>query len=138
MWWLIIRTPDGVRCWPAGDDQAAHGQLVAAGRLLAGVPADDSWVASGSDWDVQLAQGEPRAELLERATVGTPRELQVVDVTAYEAQRARAAQTQRADVVADMLTGLDDAALSEMLARPEVAVRVRPASAAGLDSIDNP
>lgn len=128
MWWLIIRTPNGVRCWPAGDDQSAHPTVVNAGRILAGMPADDDPI--GSAWDVQLSVGEPPAQLLRSATVGTLRDLRDVGlaaVDAYNAQRLQRVRVAAADRLATLLTEVSDPLLADVLARPEVAARVRPA-----------
>lgn len=129
--WLILHTPDGVWCADLGDPGPDElERLLNAARVATGFPANDDWVADGSDWDIQLG-GPPPPSVLETATVASAADLEAVDRTAVakhaEARRTAARQAQVIDVQA-MLASLDSDVLARVLADPQLATAVETAT----------
>jgi hypothetical protein len=126
-WWLIIHAPGGPWCWPLGGDQSERERLVAAGRVLAGFPADEAWVDDDSKRAVMVSLGEPHQTLIARATVGTLADLRKVDPTlvdAHQAGRAQWSHTRQVEAVALLLATMDSDTLATVLADPAVAEAV--------------
>lgn len=131
-WWLIIHTPDGPWCWAIGDPgDDERERLVAAGRVLAGFPADETWADDDSPWNVQLTLGQPHHTLIARAHeahdaagVGTVTNLRAVKaelVDAHQAAREEWHKARYVDAVALALAGLDEESLAAVLAHPALA-----------------
>jgi len=128
-WWLIIHTPDGPWCWPVGEDEAERERLVNAGRVLAGFPADETWVDDGSVWTVMLTLGEPHGSLLVSAgdRVGTLADLRKVpgkQVDAHQIARAEWARVRNVEAFSAALASLDEETMAAVLADPAVSLRV--------------
>jgi hypothetical protein len=131
-WWLIIHAPGGPWCWPLGGDQSERDRLVAAGRVLAGFPADEAWVDDDSKLAVMVSLGEPHPTLIARATVGTLADLRKVDqalVDAHQAGRAQWSHTRQVEALALMLATMDSDTLATALADPAIAAKVAAVSA---------
>lgn len=121
-WWLIVHTPTGVRCWPIGDpDPVEREALINAGRVLAGVAADELWAGDDEDsgWVVSLSPGEPHPTLLAQAAVGTLDDLGKADpaaVAAHVAGRAQWHAARQIKIARERLAALDNAELATALA----------------------
>lgn len=121
MWWLVITTPDGIRCWPVwGEHDAPEPDLIDAARALVGFPAHEGWATEDqSTYLVQLTLGEPHASLLARAVVGDVSELRGVKPDLVEADRSSrrdAVKQDQVDAARAVLARLDPDAVTEVLA----------------------
>jgi hypothetical protein len=130
-WWLIIRTPDGIYCWPVwGEHDAPDETLINAARVAVGFPAHDDWIDDGSGHSVSLTLGDLHPTLMARATVGTVADLNEVDaqlVAAHVQARAASMVQARKAAAQRVLADLDDATLKAVVTDPATAARLEAA-----------
>lgn len=123
--WLILRYPSEVdptqsaffTCHlgrPTDDERA---QLIAAARVLVGFPPGDGWVGSDTH-SVGLTYGEPHADMLGKARIGSLDELSTVDAAAVAGHIAAGHAENRAAKIAAAraaLAELEDHELAQAL-----------------------
>lgn len=124
--WLIIATPDGPRAWNLGTPGRNETDLIARGRIVAGVPAHNGWVTDGSGYMVSITFGEPHATLL--GAVGTLDELAEIHpdkVAEYQADIDEATRAEHVAQAAAYLAGMDPLLLAAVMAHPHVVAAVK-------------
>jgi len=96
VWWLTIRTPRDVRCWPLGNpDPSALDDLIARAKALVSFPGGDSWAADpAGPWHCAYGLGEPHPNV--GAQVRDVAELRAVSPGAVVAWREADVQARRA------------------------------------------
>lgn len=115
MWWMIINTPDdGVHLWELGDRDPAP--AIHAAKALLGVPPSTDAMLDGSAWDVQITPGQPHDQLMSRAVIHDPTDLDGADVSAYRAAESAACREGRVRDARQVIDSLDETTRTAVLA----------------------